>query len=269
MNKKNLKKKNTDLKLVILAGGLGSRLSEETTIKPKPLVEIGGEPIILHLMRYYSHYGIKNFIICLGYKGNMIREYFINRYLPRTNFKIDLINPSKLNFVGKKKEDWTIEFINTGKKSLTGKRLKLIEPYVGENFLFTYGDGLSNIPIDKTIEIFFKSKCLGLLSAVKIDPKFGIIEFSGKNLINSFQEKKSKKETWINGGFGIFNRKALKFIPNKKNLPFEDLPLSKMAKNKKLISYKHKGFWKCMDTLRDKLEFEEIFKKKPHWLKKQ
>jgi glucose-1-phosphate cytidylyltransferase len=267
MNKKQLNKKISELKLVILAGGLGSRLSEETAIKPKPLVEIGGEPIILHLMRYYSYYGVKNFIICLGYKGNMIREYFINRYLPQTNFKIDLKKHPNLKFSGKKKEDWTIEFINTGVNSLTGRRLKLIEPYVGENFLFTYGDGLSNIPIDKTIEIFFNSKCLGLLSSVKINPKFGIIQFGKKNLISSFQEKKSKQETWINGGFGIFNKKALKFIPNK-NLPFEQLPLSKMAKHKKLISYKHKGFWKCMDTLRDKQEFEEIFKKKPFWFKK-
>lgn len=264
LNKKEILK---NIKCVILAGGLGSRLSEETIIKPKPLVEIGGKPIILHLMKYYSYFGVKNFIICLGYKGNMIREYFINRYLPKTNFKLDLINGPNLKFSLKNKENWSIEFINTGKNSLTGKRLKLIEPYVGENFLFTYGDGLSNIPIGKTIDIFFKNKCLGLLSAVKIDPKFGIIEFGGKNLISSFQEKKSKKETWINAGFGIFNKKALKFIPNKKNLPFEQLPLSQMAKQKKLISYKHKGFWKCMDTLRDKEEFEEIFKKNPFWIK--
>lgn len=261
------KKTNLDLKLVILAGGLGSRLSEETNIKPKPLVEIGGKPIILHLMRYYSYYGIKKFVICLGYKGNMIREFFINRYLPKSNFRIDLINNTKVNFINRKDENWSIEFVNTGKDSLTGKRLKLVEPYVGENFLFTYGDGLSNIPINKTINQFLKSKCLGLLSTVKIDPKFGIIKFGKNNSINSFEEKKSKQETWINAGFGIFNKKALKFISDGENIAFEGRPLTSMAKKNKLISYKHKGFWKCMDTLRDKLEFEKIFKSKTRLFK--
>ena len=261
--------KISNLKLVILAGGLGSRLSEETVIKPKPLVEIGGEPIILHLMKYYSYYGIRRFIICLGYKGNMIREFFINRYLSKLNFKIDLINSSKLSFQNKKNENWSIEFINTGKDSLTGKRLKLIEPYIDDNFLFTYGDGLSDIPIDKTIYQFFKSKSLGLLSSVKIDPKFGIIKFGNNNLINSFEEKKSKHETWINAGFGIFNKKALNYISKNENIAFEGRPLSNMARDKKLISFKHRGFWKCMDTLRDKLEFEEIYKLNPKWIKKK
>ena len=267
MNK--YKKAYQDLKLVILAGGLGSRLSEETVIKPKPLVEIAGEPIILHLMRYYSYYGIRKFIICLGYKGNMIREFFINRYLPKSNFKIDLINSSKVTFQNKINENWSIEFINTGKDSLTGKRLKIIEPHIDENFLFTYGDGLSDIPIDKTINMFFRSKCLGLLSSVKIDPKFGIINFGHNNFINSFEEKKSKQETWINAGFGIFNKKALRYVSNNENIAFEGRPLSNLAKNKKLITFKHKGFWKCMDTLRDKLEFEEIFKSNPKWIKKK
>ncbi len=268
MINKNLKKIISELKLVILAGGLGSRLSEETIVKPKPLVEIGGIPIILHLMKYYSNYGVKKFIICLGYKGNMIREFFINRYLPKKNFKIDLINKNKFNFIGSKKENWIIEFVDTGKNSLTGKRLKMVEHLVGENFLFTYGDGLSNIRIDKTVEMFFNSKRLGLLSSVKMDPKYGIIDFGKNNLINSFEEKRSKKETWINAGFGIFNKKALDYISRNRNIPFEGIPLANLAKKNQLLSYKHKGFWKCMDTLRDKLEFEEIYKKNPIWLKK-
>ncbi len=254
--------------MVILAGGLGSRLSEETIVKPKPLVEIGGVPIILHLMKYYSSFGVKKFIICLGYKGNMIREFFISRYLPKKNFKIDLISKNKFNFVSNKNENWVIEFVDTGRKALTGKRLKMIEHLVGDNFLFTYGDGLSNINIEKTVEIFFKSKTLGLLSSVKIDPKYGIIDFGKNNFINSFEEKRSKKETWINAGFGIFNKKALNYISKNENIPFEGRPLSNMAKKKQLVSFKHRGFWKCMDTLRDKLEFEEIFKTNPIWLKK-
>ena len=269
MNKLKLKNKISELKLVILAGGLGSRLSEETIVKPKPLVEIGGIPIILHLMKYYSNYGVNKFIICLGYKGNMIREFFINRYLSKTNLKIDLINKNKLNFIGKKKENWTIEFVETGQKSLTGKRLKIIEPLLSENFLFTYGDGLSDIKIDETVDKFFKSRCLGLLSSVKINPKYGIINFGKSDLINSFLEKKSKTETWINAGFGIFNKKALNYISKNENIPFEGRPLSNMAKQKKLVSYKHRGFWKSMDTLRDKMEFEEIFKTNPLWLKKK
>ena len=198
----------------------------------------------------------------------MIREFFINRYLPKKNFKIDLVNKNKFEFSGPKNENWIIEFINTGKKSLTGQRLTMIEHLVSDNFLFTYGDGLSDIRIDRTVEMFFKSKRLGLLTSVKINPKYGIIDFGKNNLINSFQEKKSKKKTWINAGFGIFNKKALSYISKNENIAFEERPLSKIARNKQLVSYKHKGFWKCMDTLRDKLEFEEIFKKKPILFKK-
>ena len=268
---KKIKKKISELKLVILAGGLGSRLSEETIVKPKPLVEIGGDPIILHLMKYYSYFGVKKFIICLGYKGYMIREYFINRYLKKKNLIISSKKNSMIDLNFKKDEDWEIKFIETGKNSLTGKRMKMIEKHIeGDDFMFTYGDGLSDIPIDKILVNFYKKKCIGMLSAVKIDPKFGIIKFKNNrdNLVNSFEEKQSKEETWINAGFGVFNKKIFNYINAKENVAFEKRPLSKLAKDNQLRTFKHYGNWKCMDTLRDKLEFEELFKSKPFWITK-
>ena len=265
MKNKNIK----EMPLVILAGGLGSRLSEETVIKPKPLVEIGGIPIILHLMKYYSSFGIKKFIICLGYKGEMIRNFFINRYLEKKSLHINYNLNSKLNLKFKKNEEWDINFVNTGKSSLTGKRLKLIESYINDDFLFTYGDGLSDIPINKTIREFYKKKCIGLLSAVKLDPKFGIIKYvNNSNLVSAFQEKKKDENTWINAGFGIFSKSIFKYLSKNKNIAFEQEPLSRLAKDRKLYTYKHYGHWKCMDTLRDKYEFEEIFRVKPFWIKK-
>lgn len=261
---------NKKLPLVILAGGLGSRLTEETILKPKPLVEIGGVPIILHLMKYYSYYGVKKFIICLGYKGEMIRDFFINRYLKKKILTIESRFKSKINLKFKKDEEWEIKFVETGKKSLTGKRLKLIEPFIDKDFLFTYGDGLSDIPINKVISKFYQLKCIGLLSAVKIDPKFGVIKFTGKsNLVTSFKEKKDTQATWINAGFGIFSKKIFKYLKKNENIAFENEPLARLAKDKQLYTYKHFGNWKCMDTLRDKHEFEEILKKNPFWIKKR
>ena len=257
-----------NLPLVILAGGLGSRLSEETVVKPKPLVEIGGKPIILHLMKYYHFYGIKKFIICLGYKGEMIRDYFINRYLKNKNVTINSENNSFINLKFKKNENWEIKFVDTGKNSLTGRRLKLIEPFIDKYFLFTYGDGLSNIPIDKLIKQYFDQKSIGMLSAVKINPKFGVIKFKNKtNLVSSFKEKKSEEETWINAGFGIFSKKIFNYIKQNQNVPFEQAPLEKLSNDKELAMFKHYGKWKCMDTLRDKIEFEEISKTDPFWVK--
>jgi glucose-1-phosphate cytidylyltransferase len=264
-------KKIKNITLVILAGGLGSRLSEETVLKPKPLIEIGRLPIIVHIMKYYSTFGVNNFIICLGYKGHLIREYFINRFLSSKNLSLDLENNPYLKLKAKVNEKWKIQFIDTGKKSLTGKRIKLIENHLDENeneFFLTYGDGLSDIRIDKTLHQFRVQKKIGLISGVKINPKFGIIDFNSKNIVRNFSEKKSSKDTWINAGFGIFSRKIFKYIGKKENISFEERPLSKLAEDGELTVFKHTGKWKCMDTLRDKIEFEDIFKKKPFWIRK-
>ena len=229
------------MKVVILAGGYGTRISEYTKTIPKPMIKINGIPIILHIINHYVSYGYKDFYIALGYKGEIIKKYFKN------------LKDKKFN----------IHLINTGLKTMTGGRLKRLEKFLkGETFLATYGDGLSNININKLVEFHNKNKKLVTLSAVRPPARFGAIKFRGSN-ISYFKEKSNLDEGWINGGFFVINSNFLKYIDNDKTL-LEKEPFEKLTKKKQLCGFKHKGFWQCMDTLRDKEILEKKVKNKEH-----
>ena len=231
------------MKLVIFAGGLGTRISEETDYIPKPMVKIGKKPILWHIIKYYSFFGFSDFIICGGYKINIIKNYF--RKFKKNNY-------------------FNIKIINTGKNSNTGERLKRIRKYINDTFCLTYGDGLSNVNIDKLIKFHKKNKSIATLTAVKPPPHFGKLVFKG-NKVAKFLEKNQNKENWINGGFFVCEKKIFNCL-NKKNLIFESDVLSFLANNKKLAAYKHKDFWYCMDTLRDKRYLNSLWlSKKAPW----
>jgi glucose-1-phosphate cytidylyltransferase len=232
------------MELVIFAGGLGTRISEETDYAPKPMVKIGKKPILWHIIKYYSVFGFSKFIICGGYKLKIIKDYFRN--------------------LKKKDNNLNIRIINTGKKSNTGERLRRVKKYVSKTFCLTYGDGLSNVNIGKLIRFHNKNKPTATLTAVKPPPHFGKLLFKG-NKINKFLEKNQKKENWINGGFFVCEKKIFNYI-NKKNAIFESDVLSLLANKKKLAGYKHKDFWYCMDTLRDKRYLNSLWlSKKAPW----
>jgi len=230
------------MKLVIFAGGLGTRISEETDYVPKPMVKIGKKPILWHIIKYYSVFGFSEFIICGGYKVNIIKNYF----------------KKKLN------KSWNIKVVNTGKNSNTGERLKRIKKYINNTFCLTYGHGLTNVNIKNLIQFQKKNKSIVSLTAVKPPPHFGKIIFKG-NRVTKFLEKDQKKENWINGGFFVCDNKIFKYL-NKKNSIFESDTLQVLAQKNKLAAYKHNDFWYCMDTLRDKRYLNNLWlSKKAPW----
>jgi glucose-1-phosphate cytidylyltransferase len=233
------------MKLIIFAGGLGTRIAEETDYIPKPMVRIGKKPILWHIIKYYSVFGFSEFIICGGYKINNIKNYF-------KNYK------NKLN------KSFNVKVINTGINSNTGERLKKIKKYINTTFCLTYGDGLSNVDISKLINFHKKSKLIATLTAVKPIPHFGRIFFKG-NKVNKFHEKNLKKENWINGGFFVCEKEIFKYL-NKKNSIFETDVLRSLSRDGKLAGYKHNSFWYCMDTLRDKRHLNNLWLlKKAPW----
>jgi glucose-1-phosphate cytidylyltransferase len=240
------------MKVVILAGGAGTRLSEETSTIPKALVKVGNSPILIHLMKYYSSYGYKNFVICLGYKGDLIKNFFSNQ---------------KKRSLKKLFKNWKIQLLNTGKNSFTGERIRKIKNYVGNEFFLTYCDGLSNIDISKTYKIFKKSKKIGLVSCVNPKSRFGVLSIDKNKIVKKFNEKNKLKGTWVNAGFFIFKKEIFGFIKGE-NPIFEQKPLINLSKKNQLIAYKHYGFWQCMDTLKDKIILNNIWKsKKTPWKK--
>lgn len=228
------------MQLVIFAGGLGTRISEETDYIPKPMVKIGDKPILWHIIKYYSMFGFTEFIICGGYKVNIIKNYFKNN------------------------KTWDIKVINTGIRSNTGERLKRVKKYVKDTFSLTYGDGLSNVDINKLIYFHKKNKSLVTLTTVKPTPHFGKIIFKG-NKVDKFIEKDKKRENWINGGFFVCGTKIFNYIKDKNSI-FESDTLTSLAKKGKLSAYKHNDFWYCMDTLRDKRHLNSLWtSKKAPW----
>ena len=253
-------------KLVIFAGGRGTRFLEETNLTPKPMINIGPYPIILHIMKYYSFYGIKEFIICGGYKVEQIKNFFINLKFFLNDLEIDY-EDSQINFLTKKKLDWKVKVIDTGLKTMTGGRLKKIKKYFkeDENFFLTYGDGLSNVNIDFLKKYHLKSKKIGTMTIVIPPGRFGAVE-TNKNIVTKFQEKQKDKSKFINGGFFVLNYKIFDYIKNSETV-FEDDVLTKLSSIGQLQAYKHKGFWQSMDSLSDKLYLEELWKKKPLWKK--
>ncbi len=246
------------MKAVILAGGLGTRLSEETHLKPKPMVEIGGKPIIWHILNIYSNYGINEFIICCGYKGYIIKEYFKNYFLHVNDVFIDL-KKNKLDIIEKINESWKITLVDTGENTMTGGRLKRIEKYINnETFFCTYGDGLADVNIDLLLEHHRKSGKIATLSAVKPPGRYGALEIENGFEVTKFQEKPKGDGNWVNGGFFVLEPKVMDFIDGDSTV-FEEEPLKNLAKDGQLTAFKHYGFWQPMDTLRDKNLLEELW----------
>ena len=242
------------MKAVILAGGIGSRLSEETSLIPKPMVSIGGKPILWHILKIYSNYGINEFIICCGYKGFLIKEYFANYFIHSSDITFDL-KDNHMNIHSKNAEPWKVTLIDTGEKTMTGGRLKRVSKYLNkESFCFTYGDGLSDINIKNLIKTHKENKSKATITAVKEPARFGSLSIS-ENLADSFKEK---PKNWINGGFFVLEPSVIDLIENDATT-WEHEPLNILSKSRDLKVYKHNGFWHPMDTLRDKNHLESLW----------
>jgi len=248
------------MKAVILAGGLGTRISEETGIKPKPMIEIGGKPILWHIMKTYSFYGINEFIICLGYKGYMIKEYFANYFLHQSDITFDM-SKNKMKIHQERVEPWKVTLIDTGEHTMTGGRIKRIKGYLekGEDFCLTYGDGLANIDITELIKFHKSHGKIATLSAIYPPGRFGALELKDAQ-VTSFYEKPKGDGAFINGGFFVVNSKAIDYIKGDSTV-WEQEPLNELAKDGELMSYKHDDFWQPMDTLRDKNHLNDLWKK--------
>ena len=246
------------MKVVILAGGLGTRLSEETTLKPKPMVEIGGMPILWHIMKIYSSYGYNEFVICLGYKGYLIKEFFNNYFLHKSDVTVDLKN-NKVIFNESDAEPWTITLVDTGVNSMTGGRIKRIQKHIGkERFFLTYGDGLSDVNIKELLEIHTKGDKYLTVTSVQPSGRFGALNLSPTNEVLSFLEKPKGDGSWINGGFFVCEPEVFDYIFDDDTI-FEKDPMEALAHEGKMQAYLHNGFWKPMDTLRDKVELEQYW----------
>ena len=247
------------MKAVLLAGGFGTRLSEETDLKPKPMVEIGGKPILWHIMKIYSTYGINEFVILLGYKGYYIKEYFANYFLHQSDVTIDL-RDNKIEVLNNSSEPWKVTLLDTGLNSMTGGRIKRAQEFIGnEPFLLTYGDGVANINIDELVN-FHKShgKALTMTSA-QPDGRFGALEIDEHNEVKSFQEKPKGDGSWINAGYFVCEPKIFDYITQGDKTVFEQDPLKNLARDGEIFTYKHDGFWMPMDTLRDKNLLNEMW----------
>lgn len=246
------------MKVVLLAGGLGTRISEETVLKPKPMVEIGGRPILWHIMKIYSHYGFNDFIICLGYKGYVIKEYFANYFLHMADVTFDMAK-NEMIVHEKKAEPWKVTLVDTGLNTMTGGRVKRIQDYVGsEPFMLTYGDGVADVDISALVEEHNKSKKIATMTAVQPSGRFGALDITSGNTVTSFKEKPKGDGSWINGGFFVLEPEVFNYI-NGDDTIFERQPLEDLAKDGELGAFKHDGFWQPMDTLREKNDLEKAW----------
>jgi len=245
------------MKAVILAGGFGTRISEETQLKPKPMIELGGKPILWHILKIYSHYGINDFIICLGYKGYIIKEYFANYFLHQSDVTFDM-SENRMQVHDNHCEPWRVTLVDTGEETMTGGRLKRVRSYVGdETFCFTYGDGVSDVNVSELISFHKKQGRWATLTAVQPPGRFGALDLE-QNLITSFHEKPQGDGSWINGGFFVLEPQVFDLIENDAVI-WEREPMERMAQMGQLSAFKHKGFWLPMDTLRDKKKLEEFW----------
>jgi len=245
------------MKAVILAGGLGTRISEESNLKPKPMIEIGGKPILWHIMKTYSAYGINDFIICCGYKGYFIKEYFSNYFLHMSDVTFDM-QENTMHVHQKKVEPWKVTLIDTGENTLTGGRLKRVAEYLdNEDFCFTYGDGLSDVDIGKLIDFHNEQGTLATLTAVQPPGRFGALNIE-RNKIKTFEEKPEGDGAWVNGGYFVLSPKVMDYISDD-TITWEQEPLKRLAVDGQLSSFQHKGFWQPMDTLRDKNSLEDLW----------
>jgi len=246
------------MKVIILAGGLGSRISEETHLKPKPMIEIGGMPILWHIMKTYSTYNINDFVICCGYKGYYVKEYFANYFLHMSDVTFDIKN-NTMEVHRKAAEPWHVTLINTGENTMTGGRLKRVQEFVekGDTFCFTYGDGLSNVDISKLINFHKSKNTIATVTAIQPPGRFGTLDVQGDK-IAKFIEKPSGDGNWINGGFFVLEPKVFDYLENDLTV-WEKEPLEKLAREGQLSAYKHTGFWHPLDTLRDKNNLENLW----------
>jgi glucose-1-phosphate cytidylyltransferase len=254
------------MKVVILAGGLGSRLIEKTNIIPKPMVEIGTKPIIWHIMKYFSHYGHNEFIICLGYKGEIIKDYFTSYYSNNSDLTLDL-GTNNYEMHNQHNENWKISLIDTGEETLTGARIAKIKKYTeGNRFFLTYGDGLADINLNSLLKHHINSGKKCTVSAVKPEGRFGVIKFLENQI--SFSEKNIKDVDWVNGGFFICEQSIFKYVDENDNVMWEKSPMENLANDNELNAYQHSGFWKPMDTLKDQNILNNLwFDNKAKWKK--
>ena len=246
------------MKVVILAGGLGTRLSEETDVRPKPMVEIGGKPIIWHIMKMYSSFGFNDFVLCLGYKGYIIKEYFANYFLHQSDVIIDLSN-NDMQILNSSTENWKITLVETGMHTMTGGRIKRVQQYVNnETFMLTYGDGVSNVSIPDLLKYHKSHQKYVTLTAIPPVSRFGVLNIIDDGSVTAFEEKPKGEDTWINGGFFVCEPTIFNYIMDD-NISWEREPLERLAKENQLCAYKHAGFWRPMDTLRDKVELNNLW----------
>ena len=247
------------MKVVLLAGGLGTRLSEETEIKPKPMVEIGGMPILWHIMKEYSHYGYNDFVICAGYKQHVIKEWFADYFFYTSDITFDFTQGNKVIIHDQHSEPWKVTVVDTGLNTMTGGRIKRIQKYVGnETFLMTYGDGVCDVDINKLVEFHQSHNKIATLTAVKMKQQKGILDIGGDNAVHSFREKNADDGALVNAGYMVLNPGIFDYIEGDDTV-FERGPLETLASNGELMSYNHVGFWQCMDTQREKMLLEEMW----------
>ena len=256
------------MKVIILCGGKGMRLREETEYKPKPMVEIGGKPILWHIMKHYAYYGYKEFVLALGYKGNVIRDYFLNFYKYNSDFTVDLLNGGDLNIHNSYiTEDWKVTLVETGAESMTGYRTKLCGKYVTEDrFMLTYGDAVADVDIKKLVAFHKEMNTMGTITGVYPPSRFGDLVIQGNKVIQFNQKLKDiEHQEPINGGYFVFKREFFDYIPDNPVCDLEKQPIDLIVKKSELSIYKHTGFWQCMDTYRDNQQLNKMWKNDPQW----
>jgi glucose-1-phosphate cytidylyltransferase len=248
------------MKVVIFAGGLGTRISEETGVRPKPMVEIGGKPIIWHIMKSYSQFGFNDFIICLGYKGYLIKEYFMHYYLHNSDITIGLKN-NKTEIHQTASESFNVTLVDTGLSTKTAGRLKRVQKYLGnQDFMLTYGDGVASVDLDELIRFHKEHGTIATVTAVQPEARFGTMEINNNALVTNFREKPVDDSKWVNGGFFVLKPGIFNYLDgDMDDVMWEEEPMNRLSADHQLVAYKHRGFWKCMDALRDKIELEHLW----------
>lgn len=256
------------MKVVIFAGGKGTRISEESHLRPKPMIEVGGKPILWHIMKSYAEYGHNEFIICLGYKGYMIKEYFLNYHFHNADVTVDLSDNS-VEVHKSKSENFKVTLVDTGLETMTAGRLKRIEPYIDkkEDFMLTYGDGVADIDLDEEVSFHKNHGKICTMAIVQPGSRFGVLDMDENNVVRNFIEKPKEDGAWINGGFFILKPEVFQYLKDYDADPimWEAKPLDDLTKTGELVAYKHHGFWKCMDTMRDNHDLNKMWDDKPKW----